>query len=163
MKKKNSGWIFLFLVLIVYIAIGVLDRNSFILSINLFSSMICNILPVLFLVFALMIITTYFMNKDYFTKNLGKYTGVKTWILAIGAGLISTGPIFMWYPLLKDLKNKGIKTRFITAFLYSTAVKPALFPLLIVYFGLQYTIILIIVMIIMSIAQGLAVEKLSEV
>ncbi|MDD5086160.1 MAG: hypothetical protein PHV16_00220 [Candidatus Nanoarchaeia archaeon] len=163
MKKKNSGWIFLFLVLIVYIAIGVLDRDSFILSINFFLSMIGNILPVLFLVFALMVITTYFMNKDYFTKNLEKYTGVKTWILSIGAGLISTGPIFMWYPLLKDFQNRGIKKRFIAAFLYSTAIKPALVPLLIVYFGIQYTIILIIVMVFTSIAQGLIVEKLSEV
>jgi uncharacterized membrane protein YraQ (UPF0718 family) len=110
-----------------------------------------------------MTITNYFTNQKYITKHLAQDSGLKGWMLSIGAGLISSGPIFMWYPLLKDLKNLGVKKRFIAAFIYSRAVKPALIPLLIVYFGLVYTIVLIVVMIIMSVFQGLIVEKLSEV
>jgi uncharacterized membrane protein YraQ (UPF0718 family) len=66
----------------------------------------------------------------------------------------------MWYPLLSDLQKKGVKNSFIATFLYNRAIKPALLPLIIFYFGLAFTIVLTIVMIIASVFQGLIVEKI---
>ena len=162
-QNKNKAWLFLLIVLIIYIVIGVMKQDILIPALQFFLSVIRKIIPIFILVFVLMIITNYFTNQKYITKHLGQDSGLRGWLLSIGAGLISTGPIFMWYPLLKNLQNLGVKKRFIAAFLYSRAVKPALIPLLIVYFGLTYTIVLIVVMIIMSVFQGLTVEKLSEV
>ena len=162
-QNKNKAWLFLLIVLIIYAIIGVMKQDMLMPAIQFFLSVITKIIPIFILVFVLMVITNYFTNQKYITKHLGKDSGLRGWLLSIGAGLISTGPIFMWYPLLKDLKKLGVKKRFIAAFLYSRAVKTALIPLLIIYFGLTYTIVLIVVMIIMSVFQGLTVEKLSEV
>ena len=43
----------------------------------------------------------------------------------IAAGIISTGPIYAWYPLLKDFKEKRAGGSVI-AILYNRAVKPFL-------------------------------------
>ena len=162
-KNKNRGWLFLLITLIIYLIIGVIKQDILMSAIQFFLLVIRKIIPIFIFVFLLMVITNYFTNQKYIIRHLGKDSGLRGWLLSIAAGLISTGPIFMWYPLLKDLQKLGVKKRFIAAFLYSRAVKPVLIPLLIVYFGLVYTIVLIIVMIIMSVFQGLVVEKLSEV
>lgn len=162
-KNKNKAWLFLLIVLIIYLIIGIIKQEILMPAIQFFLSVIIKIIPIFILVFLLMILTNYFTNQKYIIRHLGKDSGLRGWLLSIGAGLISTGPIFVWYPLLKDLQKLGVKKRFIAAFLYSRAVKPVLIPLLILYFGLLYTIVLIVVMIIMSVFQGLVVEKLSEV
>ena len=56
-----------------------------------------------------------------------------------------------------------MKNSLIAVFLYNRAVKPALIPLMIYYFGLSYLIVLTIVMIIFSIINGILVEKILEV
>ena len=106
-----------------------------------------------------MVLINYFVKPKKLVQYLGKNAGLKGWIISIISGIISTGPIYMWYPLLNELQKKGIRNAYIVAFLYNRAIKPALLPLLILYFGLTYTIVLTIVMIIISILQGIIVEK----
>jgi len=38
---------------------------------------------------------------------LGQRAGAKAMVLPLIAGIISAGPIFAWYPLLKKLKEEG--------------------------------------------------------
>ena len=64
--------------------------------------------------------------------------------------------------MLKELKERGVNYGFISTFLYNRAIKPALIPLMIYYFGLNFTIILTFVMIVMSVIQGFIFEKLEE-
>ena len=59
-------------------------------------------------------------------------------------------------------KKKGMKTSLAATFLYARAIKPALLPLMVFYFGLTYVIVLTVVMIIFSMVQGLIVEKIVE-
>jgi len=65
----------------------------------------------------------------------------------------------MWYPLLADLKEKGMKNSLIATFLYNRAIKIPLIPITIYYFGIKLTIILTIYMIIFSIINGILVGK----
>ena len=81
-------------------------------------------------------------------------------MIAIFGGIISTGPIYLWYPLLSDLKEKGMKDSFIAAFLYNRAVKIPLMPMMIFYFGIRFTVILTIYIVIFSMINGFCVEKL---
>jgi uncharacterized membrane protein YraQ (UPF0718 family) len=69
----------------------------------------------------------------------------------------------MWYPLLADLKEKGLSHGLIACFLYNRAIKIPLLPLLIFYFNWQFVIVLTIVMIGASLIQGIFVNKLMEV
>lgn len=119
--------------------------------------MLLRIIPSLFLVFIIMAITNYIITP----KRLSKYFTKKSWkkyVYATIAGILSTGPIFAWYPLLNELQKKGISNGLIAVFLYNRAIKPALLPVMIMYFGITYVIVLGIIMIIMSIIQGLIID-----
>ena len=107
-----------------------------------------------------MFITNYFISPKTLVKKLSKKRK-RNWSFVLLAGIISTGPIYMWYPLLSELKEKGLREGFIATFLYARAVKPALIPLMIFYFGLTFTIIITINIIIFSIIQGITLEKIT--
>ena len=79
-------------------------------------------------------------------------------ILSASAGIISTGPIYAWYPLLKDLREKGAGESSIAIFLYNRAVKPFLLPVMVGYFGWLYVVILTIIMVIASVIVGFSVS-----
>ena len=78
--------------------------------------------------------------------------------LAAVAGIISTGPIYAWYPLLKDLREKGAGESSIAIFLYNRAVNHFLLPVMIGYFGWIYVVILTILMFIASVIIGFSVS-----
>ena len=72
------------------------------------------------------------------------------------------GPIYAWYPLLKELRNKGAENSLIAIFLGNRAVKPLLMPVLISYFGWIYVVLLTLFTITGSIAGGYIVGILLE-
>jgi hypothetical protein len=73
---------------------------------------------------------------------------------------VSHGPIYAWYPLMKNFHEKGVHYGPIASFLYSRGIKLAMIPSLIAYFGLKYSIILTLNMVIFSILVGLSVDIL---
>lgn len=155
------GKYFLIGVVVLYVILYFIKPDEIIKSLIFFYKTILKIISIFIIIFILMAIINLYVNKKivvkYFTKSKRK-----GWLIAIISGIISMGPMYMWYPLLKDLRKKGVKDKYIATFLYNRAVKPALLPLLIFYFGLTYTIVLTIVMIIISIFQGIVVEKLTK-
>ena len=68
--------------------------------------------------------------------------------------------IYVWYPLLKDLQQKGVKDKFIVTFLYNRGIKLQWLPVLLIYFGWVYATTLLIVMAVFSVFQGFITEKL---
>ena len=158
-KKGNTGWYFLLIVIIAYMVIGSINIDIVASSFIFFLSILKKIIPIFILVFVLMALINYFVKPKKLVQYLGRNAGSKGWLISIIGGIISTGAIYMWYPLLNELQKKGMRNAYIAAFLYNRAIKPALLPLLIIYFGLTYTIVLTIVMIIISIFQGIIVEK----
>ncbi|MBW2981539.1 hypothetical protein KY343_01535, partial [Candidatus Woesearchaeota archaeon] len=150
-------------VIVLYLAVWLFSSEIIIKSLQFFLMIIKRIIPVFILVFVLMVLINYFIKPKRIVNYFGKKAGIKGWIISITAGLLSTGPMYMWYPLLNQMQKKGVKNRFITAFLYNRAIKLPLLPLLIFYFGWAYTIILTMVMIIASVFQGIIVEKILEV
>jgi len=72
------------------------------------------------------------------------------------------GPIYVWYPLLKDLKEHGMRTGLVAVFLYNRAIKLPLLPIMIFYFGVFFVIILRIYMVVVSIFQGKIIEIIED-
>ena len=134
------------------------DRASFALksSGNIFLDM----LVPLCLVFLLMILLNLYLKPAQIARFLGKGAGIKGILLPAVAGIISTGPIYVWYPLLRDLKEKGAGNSPIAIFLYNRAVKPFLLPVIIAYFGWVYVVILTILTVLGSIAIGYSLSNL---
>ena len=85
---------------------------------------------------------------------MGGESGIKGWVLAISMGILSHGPIYVWYPLLKDLRDHGMRSGLIAVFLYNRAIKIPLLPVMIFYFGIGFVIILSIYMMIASVVEG---------
>ena len=162
-EKDYSGWYFLGFVVLIYIITLFVNLKTFLESIIFFKNILITVLPVLGLILVLMALTNYFVKPKSLSKYLGNKSGIKGWLIAIVAGIISSGPIYMWYPLLNDLQKQGMKNGLIATFLYNRAVKIPLLPLLFYYFGLVYSVVLMFVMIIVSVLQGMVIEKLLEV
>ncbi|MCD6496629.1 MAG: hypothetical protein J7K54_05135 [Candidatus Aenigmarchaeota archaeon] len=104
----------------------------------------------------------YFVSPESVKKHLGTSSGAKRWAISIAGGIISTGPIYMWYPFLRELKKGGVGYGFIATFLYNRAVKIPLLPVIIFYFGIKFTAVLTVVMILMSVVQGIIFEKFEK-
>ena len=121
-----------------------------------------NMLVPLGLVFVLMILLNLFLKPAQIIRFLGKGAGIKSILLSAAAGIISTGPIYVWYPLLQDLREKGAGNSPIAIFLYNRAVKPFLLPVMIAYFGWVYVVILTILTVLGSIAIGYSLNALTK-
>ncbi len=117
---------------------------------------------VLIIVFALLFLFNLFVTPQLVKRWLGHASGVKGWLIAIVGGVLSSGPIYLWYPLLADLEEHGMRPALAATFLYNRAIKIPLLPLLIQYFGVPFTLILSGYMLLFSIVQGWVVERFAS-
>lgn len=127
---------------------------------SVFLSLLAKIAPILLFVFLLIFAFNLFVKPKTVTKYLGSEKGLTGWLVSIAGGIISMGAIYMWYPLLADLREKGMKDSLVVAFLYNRAIKIPLLPFLVHYFGLAFTIIMTVYMIIFSVINGFVVDKI---
>lgn len=160
LEKISGKWIFLIIVAVIYLIAAVINIDLAKGALAEFVFLFKKIIPILALVFALMFLSNLFLDAKKIKKLAGESAGIKGWLMAVIAGILSSGPIYMWYPLLADLKEKGMKDGFIAAFLYNRAVKIPMLPMMIYYFGWPFTVILTGYMILFSIINGVLVEKL---
>ncbi len=160
-EQSKAGWIFLFISIVIFTIACLIKPAAFLPSIKFALNIFKKIILVFILVFVLMVITNYVVRPKKLTKYFGSTRSIKGWFAAIITGILSTGPIYMWYPLLNDLQKHGVKNGFIATFLYNRAVKIPLLPVMILYFGLKYVIVLTVVMIFISVLQGLIVDKIT--
>lgn len=162
-ERIGGSGVFLVLVVIAYVIAGIIDPALLRNALSFLGRLVFRIVPVLMLVFGIMFLANLLFDPRRIAKVLGKQSGLKGWLLAISGGIISAGPIYMWYPLLSDLKEKGMKDSLIAAFLYNRAIKIPLVPMMVYYFGWPFTIVLSIYMVLFSVANGVIVERLTRV
>ncbi len=158
--KIGAANVFLMVVVVIYAVVLVINPAACAHAFSGFLRLLVRMLPVLALVFGIIFLTNLLINPKSISRHLGEESSVRGWLIAISGGIISTGPIYMWYPLLSDLQEKGMKTAYIAAFLYNRAIKIPLLPMMVFYFGVRYTVVLTIYMVLFSILNGLAVERL---
>ena len=162
-QGKNKGkWVFLMAVMAVYLIVAITDFALFKDALFEFTSLIKKIAPIIVFVFVLMFISNFYFDPKKIRKFVGKDAGAKGWIASIIGGILSVGPIYLWYPFISDLKEKGMKDGFIVTFFYSRAIKLPMLPIMIYYFGLSFTIILTFYMLLFSVLNGIFMEKVLE-
>ena len=159
-KCKLGGWLFLALVIVAYGATALAEPGMARQALSAFRTMLGQVAPVLALVFVLMYLGERFLTPERTQSWLGCGSGRVGWLLALVAGVLSTGPIYAWYALLADLRTKGMRTALVAVLLYARAVKLPLLPLMAHYFGLRYTVVLSLFIAGFSILNGLAMERL---
>jgi len=159
-RNKNLYYSISFLgfVVILYLIIYFFNPEKIYISLHSSLDIVIQILPILALVISIMGVANYFLKPKTVSKYLGGGSGIKGWILAISMGIFSHGPVYVWYPLLKDLKERGMRTGLIAVFLYNRAIKIPLLPIMIFYFGIGLVILLSFYMIIASVVEGIIIE-----
>ncbi len=143
-KRVIRSFIFPFLVLLIYGVLFAVMPEKAIAAFSSSERVLLNIIVPLGFVFILLVVFNIFLKPVNIIKFLGKESGIKGMVLSSAAGIVSVGPVYAWYPLLKELREKGAMNFLIAVFINSRAVKPFLLPVMISYFGLKYVIILTI-------------------
>jgi uncharacterized membrane protein YraQ (UPF0718 family) len=161
-EKVGFGEAFLLLVVISYVIFGIFDFPLLKNVLCVLTRLIARIGPVLLIVLVVMFFTHLFFEGQRIVRFLGKESGFQGWMVAIAGGIASSGPIYMWYPLLSDLKEKGMKDSLIATFLYNRAIKIPLLPMMVHYFGWDFTLTLSIYMILFSVVNGVVVQRLTQ-
>lgn len=159
-KPGKGSWFFLVTVLLIYVVFALLNRELTSSALTMFNQLLSKVIPVLILVFLFIFIINLFMEPAWIKKYLGQHAGLTGWLVALVGGVLSTGPVYPWYALLRDLREKGMKSSLAAVFLYSRAIKLPLLPMLIHYFGMTYTLVLLGYLTVFAIASGLIMEKL---
>ena len=154
--KKAIALMFIFpvCVLVFYGILCAIDPNKALMALKTSGNVLLYVALPLAFVFTVMLVLNLFVNPAQIVRLFGKGANIKGIALSLLAGIISMGPIYAWYPLLKNLREKGAGTGPIAIFLYSRAVKPFLLPVMIAYFGWVYVVILTVLTVFASIAIG---------
>ncbi len=153
-NESKYGMYFLVFVVALYIILFFIAPEGVKDSLKISNKLLLQIMPIFILIIFFMAILNYFINTKSISKYVGESSGIKGWLLAIFTGIFSSGPIYIWYPLLKELHSKGMRNNLIAVFLYNRAIKVPILPMLIYYFGSMFTILLLFYMIIASIIEG---------
>ena len=159
---KYYSFYFLVAVILLYFLLFFFDPEGTCNSLKVSGNIFIQIIPVLLLVILFMALINYFLHPKTVSKYAGKGSGIKGWFLAISAGILSHGPIYVWYPLLKELRDRGMRSGLIAAFLYSRAIKIPLLPLMVHYFGALFVVVLLPYIVIASIVVGKIIELIES-
>jgi len=147
-------------VLVIYGIVYVINPAGAARAFSSSTGLLLRLMIPLSLVFTIMIVMNLLLKPMQIIKFLGQESGSKGVTLSAAAGIISMGPIYAWYPLLKELREKGATHSLIAVFLGNRAVKPILMPIMISYFGWVYVILLTFFTIAGSLAIGYLVSIL---
>ena len=158
--KSKPSIKFLSLVILIYSFILIFNCSFFMASLNRSVVLAIKILPSILGAFVLIFIFNYILSDQKIKKYLVGKSNWKKYFLVVGLGILSSGPIYAWYPFLADLKEQGFKNGLISIFLYNRAIKIPFIPIIVYYFSLKFVILLTVLMIIFSIINGIIINKL---
>ena len=124
-KQKKSimrKFIFIGIIFVIYGVLFVVMPDRAFIALRNTGKVFVNILIPFIFVFVLLFCISLFLRPSHIIRFLGKSSGIKGIMLSATAGIISMGPIYAWYPMLKALREKGAKNSLIAIFLGNRAV-----------------------------------------
>jgi uncharacterized membrane protein YraQ (UPF0718 family) len=158
--RGRAGWLFLILVLVLYGLCALWQPDQVGQAAATAMRMLVNLLPVLLLVFGLLLLSHWWLDERRIRRYFGREAGRRGWLMAVLAGVLSMGPIYPWFALVADWRQRGMSPALAGVFLYSRGLKLALLPMLAHYFGLAYTIVLSAYMLLFALLVGWAMHLL---
>ena len=159
--KNRSGWIMLAVTLILYIVTALCDPVIAQTALNKGFETSKMIAPILLFVFFLMALLNTFIKPKKIAKHLGEDSGGKGWVVALIGGVLSHGPGYVWLPILSELRSHGARDGLIVAFFYARAIKLPWLPIMVGYFGVMFTLVLSIYILLGACLQGVITDRLA--
>ncbi len=114
MSKNNKPFRFrgkylLLVVMASYLVLLVVNQEAAMAAMLKSAGVAAKILPIITAVIIFTAVLNYFLQPEQVVKHLGKKSGLKAWIWALIAGILSHGPMYLWYPTLEDLRHHGMR------------------------------------------------------
>lgn len=162
MKTTFKGVKFLIIVLISYVVLLIADKPHALSALQKSSSTLLSLLPLFLLIITLTALINYFLKPKQIIKHFGKDSGAKGVFYALIGGIISHGPMYAWYGMLQDMRSQGLKDGLIAVFMYARAVKLPLLPFMVDLFGLLFTIIMTLYILIAAVVQGKVIDAVMK-
>ena len=160
--KNRTGLVLLLLVSIIYGVLFSLNEAKALSALKESLHVLVFIIPILLIVFFLMALLNTFVDEKSIAKHIGEGSSIKGWSIALVSGILSHGPAYVWYPLLQELRNKGINDGLIITFLYARAIKIPWIPMMISYFGMSFTVIFSVYILVGALLQGMIANQLDR-
>lgn len=162
-NRKYGGWLFLLMVVCVYLLIYGYNPEYAGTSFTHFMTIARDLAPILLLVFLFLWLLELVTNaNEKLVRFTNQDSGLTGWLIAIGGGVLSHGPVYAWYPLLQKLQHRGMRPALIAAFLYARSIKLPWLPLMVHYFGISFMLALTFYIALFSVLNGWLVEKLLQ-
>jgi uncharacterized membrane protein YraQ (UPF0718 family) len=161
-KLEFKGTKLLILVFIAYIFLFIFDNTNALEALNKSKNILSTLLPIFAFIIILTALINYFLKPKQILKHFGEDSGKAGVFYSIIGGILSHGPMYAWYSMLSDMRKHGLKDGLIAVFFYSRAVKLPLLPLMIGIFGITYTIVINIYIVLFAIIQGKIIDKLMK-
>ncbi|MEF8787439.1 MAG: permease [Planctomycetota bacterium] len=149
------------LMVVVYGILALLAPGSAWAALVASGRVLLQIAPALVVAFGVIVVLNMLVRPVHIRRFLGRGTKAKAFLLSSVAGILSMGPIYAWYPLLKELRNKGVSDSHLANFLGCRSVKIPLMPLMAAYFGLTFTVVVSIAVIVGAFVTGLVVAAVT--
>ncbi len=159
-KKGKNAQKFLLAVIFLYFFIGCWQPQAALAGLEKTLLLLIKLVPLLIIVLAAMVAVNLLIASAKFKKHLAGQAGIQSWLWACLAGVLISGPPYILYPLLAELKKHGAADSLLAVFLYNRNVKIPFIPVMAYYFGLKFTIIISILIIVFSFLNGWLVEKM---
>jgi len=157
------SWIMLLLTLVIYIVTAFFNSDVALASLQKSFEIIKSIAPIIVIVLFLMAIFTTLVKPKKMVKHIGDDSGLKGWMIAVFGGVLSHGSTYIWYPILSQMRNEGAREGLIVAFFYARAIKLPWIPVMIAYFGLTFTLLLSLYILVGAVVQGIIADKFVKV
>jgi uncharacterized membrane protein YraQ (UPF0718 family) len=153
-KKEYKGIKLLVFVILLYIFMAFFNLHKIVISLTKTIDIVLQVSPIFIFVILLTALINYFLKPKYLIKNFGKDSGKKGIIYALFSGIISHGPMYAWYGLIQELREKGVKDELLFIFFYARAIKIPMIPFSISVFGTPFTIIISFYILLFAYLQG---------
>lgn len=162
MKKLSGGTKLLLAMVAIYIIAGLINSQYASSALQHLWKNIIEIIPILILAFAAVFIINLFVNPERIKRHLGNDSGFRGWVYASLGSILLSGPPYVVFPILGELKKHGMKYSLISVFMNNRNVQPPYIPVMIYYFGLPFTIIVSVYIMIFAILNGMIVGRIMD-
>ncbi len=149
-------------VLAAYTVLFVFNPDAGMAALRKSAGVAVKILPVIAGVIVFTALLNFFLQPRQVVRHLGGKSGFKAWIWALLAGILSHGPMYIWYPTLEELRRHGMRDGLIVTVFAARVIKIPPLPLMIGYFGLHFTLVLSFYILAGALIQGWLMEKLEH-
>ncbi|HLN19264.1 MAG TPA: hypothetical protein VK255_03800 [Patescibacteria group bacterium] len=117
------------------------------------------LLPLLLFVYIIIFAINLYLKPETIKKHLGHDSGMKGWLYALLGSILISAPPYVAFPMLKELRQHGMRYSFIAVFMNNRHVQPAMLPVMAYYFGLPFTITISIYILIFAVINGKIIGK----